>query len=199
MSTLIERYTKEYGSKKKSSGRETSILKRIQRELGNYFVREVEGPAIQRWFGGLTEGGLCAGTAVRHFNVMHHMMEKACTIWSKETGIDRNLADQIEVKRPDDQRERHLSAEEIVSLKRCLDQKMYRGGTREMNRTYYRLRMIRRRPHCSPREVEARQNSVRTIDARTGERTPEVPGSSRGRTSLPSEAGCERGTPEGGE
>ena len=56
MSTLIDRYTKEYGSKKKSSDRETSILKRIQRELGNYFVREVDVPAIQRWFGGLTEG-----------------------------------------------------------------------------------------------------------------------------------------------
>jgi hypothetical protein len=45
--------------------------------------------------------GLSAGTAVRHFNVVHHMMEKACTIWSKETGIDRNPADQIEVKRPE--------------------------------------------------------------------------------------------------
>ena len=75
MSTLIDRYTKEYGSKKKSSDRETSILKRIKRELGNYFVREVDVPAIQRWFGGLTEDGLSAGTAVRHFNVMHHMME----------------------------------------------------------------------------------------------------------------------------
>jgi len=142
MSTLIDRYTKEYGSKKKSSDRETSVLRRIRRELGNCFVREVDGPAIQRWFGGLTEDGLSAGTAVRHFNVMHHMMEKACTIWSKETGIDRNPADQIEVKRPDDQRERYLSAEEIVSLKNCLDQKMYRAGTREINRTFYRLRMI---------------------------------------------------------
>lgn len=142
MSTLIDRYTKEYGSKKKSNDREISILKRIQRELGGFFVREVDGPAIQRWFGGLTEDGLSAGTAVRHFNVMHHMMEKACTIWSKETGIDRNPADQIEVQRPDDQRERYLSADEIVSLKNCLDQKMYRAGTREMNRTYYRLRMI---------------------------------------------------------
>jgi integrase len=142
MSTLIDRYTKEYGSKKKSSDRETSILKRIGRELGNYFVREVDGPAIQRWFGGLTEDGLSAGTAVRHFNVMHHMMEKACTIWSKEAGIDRNPADQIEVERPDDQRGRYLSAEEIASLKNCLDQKTYRAGTREINRTFYRLRMI---------------------------------------------------------
>ena len=45
---------------------------------------------------------------------MHHMMEKACTIWSRETSIDRNPTDQIEVKRPDDQRERYLSAEEIA-------------------------------------------------------------------------------------
>ena len=130
MSSLIERYDKVYGNKKKSG------------ELGDYFVREVDGPAVQRWFGGLTEGGLSDGTAVRHFNVMHHMMEKASTIWSKETGIDRNPADQIEVKRPDDQRERYLSADEIVSLKNCLDQKMYRAGTRDINRTFLRLRMI---------------------------------------------------------
>ena len=45
------------------------------------------------------------------------MMEKAATIWSKETGIDRNPADQVEVKRPDDQRERYLAAEEIRRLK----------------------------------------------------------------------------------
>ena len=43
-------------------------------------------------------------------------------ISSKETGIDRNPADQVEVCRPDDQRERYLSAEEIGSLKRSLDQ-----------------------------------------------------------------------------
>src|SRR5579883_102217 len=142
MSTLIDRYSKEYGSKKKSTDREASILERIRMELGNHFVREVDGSAIQGWYEGLTEDGLSVGTAVRHFNVMHHMMEKACTIWSKETGIDRNPADQIEVKRPDDQRERYLSAEEIATLKTCLDQKMYRAGTRDINRTFYRLRMI---------------------------------------------------------
>ena len=76
------------------------------------------------------KAGLLAGTAVRHFNVMHHMMEKAATIWSKETGIDRNPADQVEVKRPDDQRDRYLSAEEIGRLKAALDEKMYRKGTR---------------------------------------------------------------------
>ena len=73
---------------------------------------------------------------------MHHMMEKASVIWSKETGIDRNPADQVEVYRPDDQRERYLSAEEISSLKCSLDQKMYRADAREINRTFYRLRMI---------------------------------------------------------
>ena len=73
---------------------------------------------------------------------MHHMMEKASIIWSKETGIDRNPADQVEVYRPDDQRERYLSTEEIQSLKASLDQKMYRADSREINRTFYRLRMI---------------------------------------------------------
>jgi integrase len=73
---------------------------------------------------------------------MHHMMEKASVIWSKETGIDRNPADQVEVYRPDDQRERYLSAEEIGSLKCSLDKKTYRADTREINRTFYRLRMI---------------------------------------------------------
>ena len=142
ISSLIDRYTKEYARKKKSASRENSILERIRRELGHYFVREVDGPAVQRWFGGLTDGGLSEGTAVRHFNVMHHMMEKASTIWSKDTGIDRNPADQIEVKRPDDQRERYLSAEEIAALKDSLDEKMYRAGTHEINRTFYRLRVI---------------------------------------------------------
>ncbi|HEY7336487.1 MAG TPA: site-specific integrase [Bryobacteraceae bacterium] len=142
MSALIDRYWKEYANLKKSSDRERSILERIRREIGTHFVREVDGPAVQRWYRGLTEGGLSAGTAVRHFNVMHHMMEKACTLWSKDTGIDRNPADQVEVYRPDDQRERYLSVEEIRSLKVTLDQKMYRAGTREINRTFFRLRMI---------------------------------------------------------
>jgi integrase len=143
MSALIARYQDEYASKKKSWNREKSILEGIRQDLGHLFVREVDGMAVQGWYRGLTEGkGLSAGTAVRHFNVMHHMMEKASVIWSKETGIDRNPADQVEVCRPDDQRERYLSAEEIGSLKRSLDQKMYRADAREINRTFYRLRMI---------------------------------------------------------
>ena len=62
---------------------------------------------------------------MRHFNVMHHMMEKAATTCSKDTGMNRNPADQIEVKRPNDQPERYLSAEEIARLKAALDSKMY--------------------------------------------------------------------------
>ncbi len=47
---------------------------------------------------------------------MHHMMEKASTIWAKETGIERNPADHVEVRRPDDSRERYLSKEETPSI-----------------------------------------------------------------------------------
>jgi integrase len=143
MSALINRYRDEYASKKKSWSREKSILEGIRQELGRLFVREVDGRAVHQWYRALTDvNGLSAGTAVRHFNVMHHMMAKASSIWSKESGIDRNPADQIEVRRLDDQRERYLSAEEIKALKAALDQKMFRAGTREINRTFYRLRMI---------------------------------------------------------
>jgi integrase len=143
MSTLIDRYVEQYGKKKKSYSREKHVLEGIRNELRNLFVREVDGPAIEGWYQKLTvEHGLAPGTAVRHFNVMHHMMGKAATLWSKETGIDRNPADQVEVKRPNDQRDRYLSAEEIRRLKRCLDQKMYRKGVRAINQTFYRLRFL---------------------------------------------------------
>jgi len=143
MSALIDRYWYQYGRQKKSSDREKAILEGIRKELGSLFVREVDGPAVDRWYQKLTaEKGLAAGTAVRHFNVMHHMLGKAAGIWSKETGIDRNPADQVEVKRPNDQRERYLSAEEIRRLKPSLDQKMYRAGTRVINQTFYRLRLL---------------------------------------------------------
>jgi integrase len=142
MSALIDRYWAEYAKHKKASDREKSILERVRLELGNYFVRELDGPTLQRWYRGLMEEGRCAGTAVRHYNVMHHMMKKASTIWSKETGIDRNPADQMEIKRPDDQRERYLSDEEIKALKAALDEKLYRLGTKDYNRTFFRLRMI---------------------------------------------------------
>ena len=101
-------------ARRNQQDREKSILEGIRKELGNLFVREVDGIAVDGWYReSHGRARAFAGTAVRHFNVMHHMMEKAATIWSKETGIDRNPADQVEVKRPDDQRERYLSAEEI--------------------------------------------------------------------------------------
>jgi len=107
------------------------------------FVREVDGIAVGRWYENLTGvRDLSPGTAVRHFNVMHHMMAKASTIWSKETGINRNPADQVEVRRPDDARDRYLSEDELRRLKQALDEKKYRKGTNDLNRTVHRLRLI---------------------------------------------------------
>ncbi len=143
MSTLIDRYWEAYGSKKKSHTREKSVLEGLRQELGTLFVREVDGARITRWFENLTvKRGLSAGTAARHFNVVHHMMEKASTIWSKETGIDRNPADQVEVKRPKDDRSRYLGREELRRLKSVLDEKLYRKGMKTINRTFHRLRLI---------------------------------------------------------
>ena len=123
--------------------REKSILEGIRKQLGQLFVREVDGIAIERWYRNLMdEKELSQGTAVRHFNVMHNMMGKAATISSKETGIDRNPADEVEVKRPNDQRERYLSVEELRKLKQALEEKMYRKGVKAINQTYYRLRLI---------------------------------------------------------
>ena len=68
------------------------------------------------------------------------MMKKAATIWTKDTGIDRNPADHVEVKRPDDQRDRYLSEEELRRLKVALDEKIYRNGTNDFNKTFCRLR-----------------------------------------------------------
>jgi hypothetical protein len=56
---------------------------------------------------------------------MHHMMAKASTIWSKETGLDRNPADPVEVIRPDDVRDRYLSEDELRKLKQALDEKKF--------------------------------------------------------------------------
>ena len=143
MSALIDRYWQVYGSKKKSHTREKSVLDVIRNELGQMFVREVDGTDVAQWFENLTvKRGLSASTAVRHFNVMHHMMEKASTIWSKQTGINRNPADQVEVKRPNDERDRYLSKEELRRLMKVLDDKLYRKGTKAMNRTFHRLRLI---------------------------------------------------------
>src|SRR6202046_1612460 len=123
MSELIDRYWTHYGSKKASADREMSIVEGIRAELGRKFVREVDGVAVQRWYENLTgKRGLAANTAVRHFNVMHHMMEKAASIWSKDTGIDKNPANLVEVLRPDDTRERFLSKQELERLKVALDE-----------------------------------------------------------------------------
>jgi site-specific recombinase XerD len=143
MSFLIDRYWKQYGLKKRSADREKSILEGIRSELGKTFVREVDGNAVSRWYENLTAvHELSPGTAVRHFNVMHHMMKKAATIWTKDTGIDRNPADHVEVNRPDDQRDRYLSEDELRRLKVALDEKIYRKGTNDFNKTFCRLRMI---------------------------------------------------------
>src|ERR1041384_4115181 len=143
MSALIDRYWKQYGIKKRSADREKSILEGISSELGKSFVREVDGNAVSRWYENLTAvHELSPGTAVRHFNVMHHMMKKAATIWSKDTGIDRNPADQVEVRRPNDQRDRYLSADELARLKMAIDAKMFRQEHRAINQTFYRLRLI---------------------------------------------------------
>src|SRR6202453_3243439 len=143
MSDLIDRYWTHYGSRKASADREKSIVEGIRSELGRKFVREVDGVAVQRWYENLTGvRDLADNTAVRHFNVMHHMMEKASTIWSKETGLDRNPADQVEVMRPDDQRDRYLSEDELRRLKQALDEKTYCKGTKKINKTFYRLRLL---------------------------------------------------------
>jgi len=143
MTALIDRYRTHYGLRKLSAVREKSILEGIRSELGSRFVREVDGHAVGVWYENLTAvRKVSAGTAVRHFNVMHHMMAKASSIWSKETGIDRNPADQVEVKRPDDARDRYLSEDELGRLKRSLDEREYRKGTKDFNRTNQRLRLI---------------------------------------------------------
>ena len=143
MSALIDRYWTHYGVKKRSASREKSVLEGVRTDLGKLFVREVDGDAVGRWYEGLTAARkLSPGTAVRHFNVMHHMMAKASTVWSKETGIDRNPADQVEVRRPDDGRDRYLSADELRRLKQALDEKTYRKGTKAINQTFFRLRLI---------------------------------------------------------
>src|SRR6516162_811338 len=62
MAALIKRYWEQYASKKKYQDREKAILEGIRSELGDLFVREVEGAGIQRWYQGLSEErGLSAG------------------------------------------------------------------------------------------------------------------------------------------
>ncbi len=122
MAALIDRYEKQYASKKKSYSREKSILEGIRKAFRGWFAREVEGASVERWYHDLTVlQELSEGTALRHFNVIHHMLGRAATVWTKETGLTRNPADEVEVARPNDQRDRFLTEEEMPRLKRTLD------------------------------------------------------------------------------
>ena len=122
---------------------EKGIVEGIRSELGRKVVREVDSIAVQHWYENLTgKRGLADNTAVRHFNVMHHMMEKASTIWAPETGIDRNPASLIEVRRPDDSRERYLSEDELQRMKTALDERILRKETKDPNQTNRRMRLI---------------------------------------------------------
>ena len=56
MSALIDRYWEQYASKKKSQDREKAVLEGIRSQIGDLFVREVDGAGIQRWYQGLTGG-----------------------------------------------------------------------------------------------------------------------------------------------
>ena len=53
MSALIDRYWTHYGIKKRSASREKSVLEGVRSELGNLFVREVDGDAVGRCGSGL--------------------------------------------------------------------------------------------------------------------------------------------------
>ncbi len=107
------------------------------------FVREVSGTDIERWRDNLRDKRrLAENTIARHFDVMHHLMKKASTIWSEETGLSRNPADLVEVKRPDDSRDRFLSKRELERLKVALDDKIFRQGTQALNQTNCRMRLI---------------------------------------------------------
>ncbi|MDE3103842.1 MAG: site-specific integrase [Acidobacteriota bacterium] len=143
MDDLIDKYWTQYGVKKRSADREKSIVEGIRAALGRMFVREVDGMAVQEWYDNLTDvRELAVNTAERHFHVMHHMMRKASTIWATVTGIDRNPADQVEVEHVDDTRKRYLSEEEFPRLMVALDERMYRKGTKDINKTNLRLRLL---------------------------------------------------------
>jgi integrase len=75
-------------------------------------------------------------------SVKTNQQAHSATIWSKDSGIDRNPADQVEVRRSDDQRDRYLSEVELRSLKKALEEKIYRKGTKDFNKTFCRLILI---------------------------------------------------------
>ena len=126
MSALIDRYEAQYASKKRSYNRERSVLNGLRQAFGNAFVHEVDGPAVERWYHGMTATkGLSCGTALRHFNVLHHLLGRAKSVWRKETGLTLNPADDIEVERPKDERDRFLSKPETAALKKALDDAVF--------------------------------------------------------------------------
>ena len=148
MSALLERYEQQYARKKRSYDREKSILEGVRQAFRGGFVSEIDGAAVERWYHDLTVmRGLSASTALRHFNVLHHLLGRAATVWTKDTGLSRNPADEVEVERPDDSRDRFLSEEEIPRLKRSLD--LVAFGTAPGSRpvkviswNHYRMRLI---------------------------------------------------------
>ena len=150
MSELIDRYEQQYAQKKKSYSRERSILEGIRKTFKGRFVLDVDGAAIDRWYQDLSAvHGLCPGTAVRHFNVMHHMLGRAASVWTKDTGLTRNPADEVEIERPDDQRDRFLLADELIRLKGALDTEAFglrdgdaSGCARVISWDHYRMRLI---------------------------------------------------------
>ena len=88
MSALIDRYWAHYGVKKRSASREKSVLEGIREGLGKFFVREVDGDAVGGWYERLTAvRELSPGTAVRHFNVMHHMRRRLRRFGPKIPGL----------------------------------------------------------------------------------------------------------------
>ncbi len=89
---------------------------------------------------------LHAGTFAGHFRptLQRHAPhdEEGRDALVAESGIDRNPANLVEVRRPDDQRDCYLSAEELGRLEQALDERTYRKGTKAINKTFYRLRLI---------------------------------------------------------
>jgi len=72
--------------------------------------------------------GLASNPDVRHFDVAPHMMEKASTIWASGTGIDRNPAGLIEVRRANDSSERCLSEDELAPIRQTSRKRESRSG-----------------------------------------------------------------------
>ena len=122
---------------------ERLIANPASQKILSMFLVELRQRLRQEWYDNLTDvRELAVNTAERHFHVMHHMMRKASTIWATTTGIDRNPADQVEVEHIDDTRKRYLSEEELLRLKVALDERMYRKGTKDINKTNLRLRLL---------------------------------------------------------